>query len=346
MQETKTRADQAGRAGGAPAAAPAPAASAAQAAAETVTFNVRRFDGERSWNQEYTFPRETNTLLGCLTKIREEQDPTLNFTSACRHAICGSCAVQVNGSAFLACETQLDALIDTYETTTLYLEPLNNLPVVRDLVVSFDGLGEKIAKVSGWLCEREGRCNHLQSPEEFHRISKPADCVMCGSCVSECRELAYDDGTYLPPAVMNKAYRFERDSRDGKRGERVLATLQNNLWKCIHCQQCTTKCPKHIPVAEEISYLRRRALEMGETNSEGARHAYSFYNDVKRTGLLNETMLALRTEGVAKTVLTRTPFAIRMVMAGKMNPLHMPKPTRGIEGVRKLYEYSQKVKGE
>ncbi len=309
---------------------------------ESIIFNIKRFDGERTWNQEYRLPRETNTLLGCLVRIREEQDPTLNFTSACRHAICGSCAVQVNGNAYLACETQLDALLETFETTTLYLEPLNNLPVVRDLVVDFDGLGEKVKKVSGWLEERADRCDHMQSQEEFHLISKPADCVLCGSCVSECRELAYDDGTYLPPAVMNKAYRFERDSRDGSRGARVLAALQNNLWKCIHCQQCTTKCPKHIPIAEEISYLRREALRMGEKDSSGARHAYSFYDDVKKTGLLNETMLALRTEGMVKTAANRTPFAIRMVAAGKMNPLHMPKPVAGIESVRKLYEFSRR----
>ncbi len=313
---------------------------------ESVVFNIKRFDGKRSWNQEYVLPRQKDTLLGCLTKIREEQDPTLNFTSACRHAICGSCAVQVNGNAYLACETQLDALLDTFQTDTLYLEPLNNLPVVRDLVVNFDGVGDKMKSVSAWLEESGCRCDHLQSEEDFHLINKPADCILCGSCISECRELAYDDGTYLPPAMMNKAYRFERDSRDGSHGKRVLAALQNNLWKCIHCQQCTTKCPKRIPIAEEISYLRREALRMGQTNSTGARHAYSFYNDVKKTGLLNETMLALRTEGMVKTAVTRTPFAMRMVAAGKMNPLHMPKTVDGIESVRKLYEFSQKLQKE
>jgi succinate dehydrogenase / fumarate reductase, iron-sulfur subunit len=308
-----------------------------------ITFNVRRFDGERTFNQEYVIPYEKNTLLGCLTKIREEQDASLCFTSACRHAICGSCAVQVNGNAYLACETQLDTLLDTFETDELFLEPLNNLPVVRDLVVNFDGISDKMRKVSGWMCPHAGRHDHLQTPEEFHLISKPADCVLCGSCISECRELAYDDGTYLPPAMMNKAYRFERDSRDGNRGERVLAALENNLWKCIHCQQCSTKCPKHIPVAEEISYLRRRALAMGQKKSEGARHAYSFYDDVKRTGMLNETMLALRTEGMVKTAVNRTPFAVRMVAAGKMNPLHMPRPVKGIGDVRRLYEFSAKL---
>ena len=83
-----------------------------------------------------------------------------------------------------------------------------------------------------------------------------------------------------------------------------------------------------------------------ETKSEGARHAFSFYDDVRATGLLNETMLALRTEGLGKTVANRMPFAIRMVAAGKMNPLHAPKPVPGIESVRRLYEFSQKMEKE
>lgn len=312
---------------------------------DQVTFNIKRYDGQRTWNQEYKLPNQTATLLGCLTQIREEQDHTLAFTSNCRAGICGSCAVMVNGSVYLACETQLATLLDTYKTDTLYLEPLNNFPKVRDLVVSFDKLENGLRKIDGWL-EPGDRKDHLQSDADFHKIAKPADCILCGSCVAACREMAYDDGTYLPPAMMNKAYRFERDSRDANHGKRVLAALENNLWKCIHCQQCTTVCPKKIPIAEEISYLRRRAISMGQTNSEGARHALSFFNDTKKTGLLNETMLALRTEGMVKTTLNRTPFAIRMVAAGKMNPLHMPKPIKGIKDVQALYEFAKTVNEE
>lgn len=248
----------------------------------------------------------------------------------------------MNGSAFLACETQLDDLISTYETTEFTLEPLNHFPVVRDLVVSFDEKAEQMKKIEPWMCQHKDRHDHLQSEADFHKYATATDCVLCGVCASECRELAYDDGSYLAPFMLNKAYRFERDSRDGEHGKRVLDALQNNLWKCIHCQQCTTKCPKNIPIGQEISYLRREALRMGQTNSLGARHAYCFYNDVQKTGLLNETQLALKTEGFFKTTANRIPFAMRMVTAGKMNPLHSPKPVKGIEGVRKLYEYAQK----
>lgn len=314
---------------------------------ETITFNVRRFDGERIWNQEYVLDKRVDTLLGYLTRIKEELDPTFSYTAACRHAICGSCAVQVNGNAYLACKTQVDDLLDTFKTDTLFLEPLNNFPVVRDLVVSFDEFGEKLKKIDGWLVEDPKREDHLQSQEDFNLIAQPADCIMCGCCASECREMAYDnDETYLPPAIMNRGYRFERDSRDGEKGKRVLCALENNLWKCIHCQQCTTKCPKHIPVAEEISYLRRRAIAMGETKSMGARHAMCFYHDTRTTGILNEAMLAMKTEGMVKCMKNRIPFTVRMVTSGKMNPLHIQKPVKGIEDVRRLFEYAEKMEKE
>lgn len=318
---------------------------------ETITFNVKRFDGQKTWHQEYKFEREVNTLLGCLNKIREEQDDSLCFTQACRHSICGSCAVQVNGSAFLACETQLDDLIKIYETTYFHLAPLNNFPVVRDLVVSFDEKAEQMKKIKPWMCEKKERTaakDHTQSEADYHKISVPADCVLCGICASECRELSYDDGSYLGPFIMNKGYRFVRDSRDECGTERILGALDNNLWKCIHCNQCSSKCPKGIKTSQEISYMRREALRLGEDDTMGARHAYAFRDDLINTGMLNEAMLAVKTEGLIGTAKKRVPFAVRMVTAGKMNPLHAlgGKPVQGIEGVRRLYEIAQKMEKE
>lgn len=315
---------------------------------ETITFNIKRFDGERTWNQEYRFERGVKTLLGCLNDIRETQDATLCFTQACRHSICGSCAVQVNGSAYLACETQLDELVETFDTTYFYITPLANFPVVRDLVVSFDEKAAKMKAVSPWLCPHANRTGNEQSQEELSRYMGATDCVLCGICASECRELAYAGGSFLDPFILNRAYRFARDSRDGEGEQRVLAALEGNLWKCIHCQQCASKCPKHINVAGEISWLRRAALELGEDKSQGARHAYAFRDDIVKTGKLNEAMLAVKTEGLVGTAKNRIPFAMRMMAAGKMNPLHAlgGKPVHGIEDVQKLYKIATAAKKE
>ena len=317
----------------------------------TITFKFQRFDGEKQWMQSYQLPYEPKkTLLGMMNKIREDQDPTLNFTRACRHAICGSCAVQVNGNAYLACNTQLDEILETYESDEVLLEPLNNFEVIRDLVVKWEPKEEKLRKVKPWIindhdckkdCKPEG---HIQTEEEFHKISAPTDCIMCGVCTSECNQLALNDGDYLDPFVLNRAYRYAVDSRDTSPQEHIDATLENELWKCLHCMQCVSKCPKKIPLTDEIAYLRKQTMEVGQMKNQGAKHAYAFYNDIKNTGKLNETLLPIRTDGLIKTGLTKAGFAMRMVAAGKMNPLHMPKKVDGIEGVRELYKYAQEIR--
>ncbi|MCY7859150.1 succinate dehydrogenase/fumarate reductase iron-sulfur subunit [Bacillus sonorensis] len=308
-----------------------------------IAYRIKRFDGEHMWHQTYTLPYEKgSTILSVLIKIREEYDPTLNFTSACRSAICGSCAIRINGQAFLVCKTPLDDILDMFKTDELLFEPLGHFEVVRDLVVDWEPKFEKMKRVKPWLIPKEEGSKEegfVQSEQDFHRISSSADCILCGVCASECSQLDIHEDGYLDPFILNRAYRFAKDTRDADSKGRIRAALDHSLWKCVHCHECVTKCPKDINLAGEIAELRQMTMKMDETKNLGARHAYAFHDDVKRKGRLNETMLPVKTEGVLNTVKKRVPFAMRMVLKGKMNPLHMPKEVEGIEDVRKIYEY-------
>lgn len=314
---------------------------------ETIFYKIKRFNGSKEWYQEYKLPYEKGkTILWALTKIREEQDPTLNFTSACRHAICGSCAVVVNGSSFLACKTALDEVLDIFKTDHLTFEPLKNFDVIKDLVIAWEPKMERMKVVKPWLIpNKQGNPEKgfKQSEEEFHEIASPTDCILCGVCASECNQLAANQEGYLDPFILNKAYRFAVDSRDGSSKEHIQPVLENDLWKCLHCMQCISNCPKGIPITEQIAYLRKASMEMGEVNNKGARHAYAFHDDVKHKGRLNEITLPIKTEGVVTTVAKRVPFALRMIKKGKINPLHFPKEVEGIKGVRKIYEYAKEA---
>ncbi|RXT07255.1 succinate dehydrogenase/fumarate reductase iron-sulfur subunit [Ammoniphilus sp. CFH 90114] len=312
-----------------------------------ITFTIKRFDGNKDWLQRYDLPYENGkTLLWALTKIREEQDPTLNFTSACRHAICGSCAIRVNGNSFLTCKTALDEILDTFKTDDLKCEPLGNFDVVRDLVIDWKPKLEKMKVVKPWIIPKESgspTTGFKQSEQEFQKIASPTDCILCGICASECTQLAMNQEGYLEPFILNRAYRFAVDSRDGAPEEHIRPVLENDLWKCVHCMQCVSQCPKDINLSAEVAYLRQETMKMGETQNLGARHAYAFHDDVKNKGRLNEMTLPMKTEGVVKTAMKRVPFALRMISKGKINPLHMPKEVEGIAGVRKIYEYAKGV---
>lgn len=227
---------------------------------ESVSVTVKRFDGEKSWNQEYSVPYEKGkTLVWLLTKIREEQDSTLNFTVSCLHAICGACGVKVNGSSYLLCSTPLDEVLTTWQTNELLFEPMANFDVVRDLVIDFIPKFERMKTVSPWLEPADHgslETGFSQSAGEFKKIASAVDCILCGLCTSECEQLHKNDGGYLDPFIFNKAYRFAADSRDNNPIERISAALEGDLWKCVHCMRCTSVCPKEIDIAEEIAYLR------------------------------------------------------------------------------------------
>lgn len=313
-----------------------------------IQFNIQRFDGKKEWYQSYKLPYEKGkTILWSLTTIRETLDPTLVFTSACRHAICGSCAIRINGKSYLTCKTSLDDVLDTFKTDTLTYEPLASFEVIKDLAVAWEPKMKKMEKVKPYMLpSNEGSVEKgfIQSEDDFHKIAAPTDCILCGVCSSECNQLAVNDGTYLDPFILNRAYRFAVDSRDGSPEEHIRPVLENELWKCLHCMQCVSSCPKEIPLADEIAYLRQASIQMGEVNNQGAKHAFAFHDDVYNKGRLNETMLPIKTDGLFKTAATKVPFALRMITKGKINPLHMPKAVEGIKGVKEIYKYAEEVR--
>lgn len=306
-----------------------------------VVYQIQRFDGNKSYVQEYTFTHEPNkTVLWGLTKIKETIDPTLTFVAACRCAVCGACAVRINGQAMLACETALDDVLTRFGDT-LVLEPLNNFKVIRDLVVDWEPKAERLAEVKPWLIPQEkfsAETGCRQTPSEFKKINVQTNCILCGSCASECNKLSADERDFYEPFIYTKAQKFIADSRDTGDLEHLRPALERGLWKCVHCQECITKCPKHVEPAEDISKLRQTSIRMGMTDNPGARHALAFCADLADTGRLNEVKMALRTEGLLKSA-TRFPFALRLMRKGKINPLHAihtQAPVKGIDQVRAI----------
>ncbi len=316
-----------------------------------IVYKVHRFDGQKQFIQEYTFAHEPGkTILWGLQKIKETIDPSLTFVAACRHAVCGACAVRVNGQAVLACETPMDELISRFGDT-LTLAPIANFKVIRDLVVDWEPKVERLKKVKPWLIPKDEFSETTgcrQSAAEFKKIQQQSDCILCGACASECNKLSVDNSDFLEPFIFTKAQKFVADSRDKAAKEHLQAAMDNGLWKCVHCQECVTKCLKHVEPAEDISKLRQASIRMGLTDNLGARHAIAFATDLNDTGRLNEAKMAVRTEGLLKSA-TRFPFALRLMSKGKLNPLHVisgEAPIAGIEQVRAILKAAKEADKE
>ncbi len=301
---------------------------------------IRRFDPEtvdESFLQAFNVDLPQNaTILDALIKIKEEQDGTISFRKSCRSAICGSCAVTVNGVAVLACNSQFKSI--SWVEGDVIIEPLGNLPVLKDLIVRFYPFWHEVEKTIPWLepKEEKGEKENIVSAEDVAIIDESANCIMCGCCFGDCTIRETDDN-FMGPAALAKAWRFVGDTRDAIKTERLeLLSKACNAWDCTRCNLCIDRCPKGVRPLDQIVRIRQEAMKAGIKDNKGARHALAFQSDIKNHGKLNETTMPLKTVGIIRS-LGMIPMALRMQMKGKV-PFPIQKDIEGIKEVKKIYK--------
>ncbi len=232
------------------------------------TFRIRRFnpsDALDSYDEDFTLEvAEGVTVLEALLRIQAEQDGSLSFRYACRGAVCGSCAMVVNGAVALACRTQVHAA----GSDTITIGPLPNLNVVKDLVVDMDFFLRKLTPVRPWLDpagpdpERE----RLVDPDEWKEPEPYTNCILCASCHGVC-PVTERDPRYLGPAALAKHYRFLADPRDGADDARLgFVDGDHGVWGCDTVWSCVKVCPKRVPPTKGILATRARIRPIEDKN--------------------------------------------------------------------------------
>lgn len=283
-----------------------------------VKFNIQRFDTEKagdkqSWVQSYEIDvKPTTTVLDALIQIREQYDGTLSLRCSCRASICGSCGMRVNGKARLTCKTRVESLLD--DTKELTVEPMGNHTVIKDLVVELNDFFQPLERITPFMqpdkLPEQGE--FIASNESMASILTAMNCIMCGSCVSDCTVLEVDK-KFLGPAVLAKAWRFVNDPRDDATSERLqkLNDEHGGIWDCTRCLQCVEVCPKEVAPMERIMELREAAIADNNRNTAGYRHTESFNKSVKKHGRLDEARLALESAGF-----TNIPRLVELALVG------------------------------
>jgi len=231
-------------------------------AVTAVTLKVFRFDPEKDKTSRYdTFQvpvKPGMSVLETLFEVLDKQDSSLAFRYACRGAVCGSCAMYINGSYRLACETQLSMI----GTTEITVGPLPHLPVIRDLVVDMVPFFEKYERVMPYLQTKNDPKDkeRLQSPKQRKLINEAVDCILCSSCYSAC-PITWTHKEYLGPSALTKANRFVVDSRDEATAERLkVVSGEDGIWRCHTIFNCVEACPKKINQTDAIETLRRKTM--------------------------------------------------------------------------------------
>jgi succinate dehydrogenase/fumarate reductase iron-sulfur protein len=231
---------------------------------KTVTFKIQRYNPEQKKHYQSIFKvpvRKGITLLDGLLYIQDNLDDTLAFRHSCRMGICGSCAIIVNGKPMLACYTQILHL-DSVELT---LEPLQNMPIIKDLIVDIQPFFNHYKEIKNTLIKPKEAFNQpkefTQKPAELKKYWDLSLCIKCSICYSACP--AAIDQKFLGPSAYTTNYRFISDTRDEGQAER-LKPISDNLWLCTSCNSCTMFCPKEIECSSSIVDERELLVETGD----------------------------------------------------------------------------------
>jgi succinate dehydrogenase / fumarate reductase iron-sulfur subunit len=340
-------------------------------------LKIRRFDpksGEAAYWDEHSVDLDgRQSVLDAILKVRDDVDGSISIRCSCQQAICGSCGVRMNGKPGLACNTHLEEAAarkhgagrndsengGTTPAGVIEVEPMGNMPVIKDLIVDMDAVHwKKIQRVTPYLINKEPvpEREYIVPHENMVDVTQTMACIQCGACVSDCLSMEIDP-LFAGPAALAKAYRFVGDPRDAEHHERLLdlSEDEHGIYDCTHCFNCIDACPKGVDPMSQIMRLRRRAGsdEKIVDRNNGHRHEDAFVTLVRDYGLLNEAELLPRSYGgnswfgkfhpaAGKELLSSIGTVITGVMRGKMSPkialFGHKLPKQDLDALKKIYD--------
>ncbi len=204
------------------------------------------------------------TLFIALNEIREKQDPSLNFDFVCRAGICGSCGMVIDGRPGLACRTLTKNL-----GTSITLAPLPVFELIADLSVNTGKWMRAMSeRLQTWvhMKEKEADLTRLEArmePELAQRIYELDRCIECGCCVAGCGT-ARMRADFVGAVGLNKIARFRLDPRDTRSDDDYYELVgdDDGVFGCMSLLACHDVCPKQLPLATQIAFVRRKMAGM------------------------------------------------------------------------------------
>ncbi len=314
-------------------------------------FSVFRFNSETDYLPYYDkFEIEVKpgeVVLDILNRIKWEHDGSFSYRRSCRHGICGSCAVKVNGKATLACKDRVSDLVEIFGEE-LIIEPQDKSRAIKDMVIDKGTFWKKYDSVKPYLVadiNEAPEAENLVSPEDAEKIDEADYCIQCGNCYYSCPAVEVNED-YIGPSALALAYRFNADVRDGAKKDRLetLNEIGPGIWNCVKCFECAEACPKELDPIGKITRLHLQTFEEDMAKDNVAvRHAVGFKPSIEKHGLLDEGELVRYSEGNIG-VLKHVPVAIKMFKKGKIvMPWNMPQ-SKNLDEIKTLVKSASTAK--
>ena len=228
---------------------------------QQLRVRVWRGDAARGAFEDFSVPQQpSQTVLDVVTWIQRHLDSSLSYRFACRVGMCGSCAMMVNGVPRWTCRTHVDKVLDDGALT---IEPLRNLPVIKDLACDMSEFFDKWQRAEGEFVGDDNRDQVVAriSPDSAERRAASAaiECINCAICYAACDVVAWKP-EYLGPAALNRAWSLQNDDRDTRFVERLQAVSSDGGCQSCHSQQgCAAHCPNEFNPTASIAGLKRTA---------------------------------------------------------------------------------------
>ncbi len=220
----------------------------------TIAIECLRYDPEhdaapRMQRYEVPFTDDMSVLQG-LQYIKDHLDGSLTFRWSCRMAICGSCGAMLNGEPRLGCEN----FLRDYYPGPLLVEPLNHFPIVRDLAIDQGDFLRKLASVKPYVIgEAPAKGTYHQTPRQMEEYYQYSQCINCLLCYAACPQYGLND-KFTGPAALALLHRYNADSRDQGKGERMpVVNQEDGVWGCTLVGYCSEVCPKGVDPARAVN---------------------------------------------------------------------------------------------
>ena len=235
-----------------------------EGATRLAEYRIYRFDPDDGRNPRMdTFFVDTGDcgpmVLDALLWIKNKVDPTLTLRRSCREGICGSCAMNIDGTNTLACTKAIGEIEDD-----VAIYPLPHMPVVKDLVPDLTHFYAQHRSIEPWL-QTESPTPEKEWPqakEDREKLDGLYECILCACCSTACPSYWWNSDRFLGPAALLQAYRWVADSRDEQTGER-LDNLEDpfRIYRCHTILNCATVCPKGLNPGKAIAELKKKMVE-------------------------------------------------------------------------------------
>lgn len=226
-------------------------------------FKIYRYNPEtdkKPYMREYILDDVTDDMMlrDALLQIKQ-QDESLSFRHSCGEGVCGSDAINVNGTNALACKVPVNDLKQPVE-----VRPVPGMPVIRDLVVDMTQFYQHYRKVKPYLIVKDPvpEVEFKQTPEQRDKLDGLYECILCGCCTTSCPSFWWNPDKFRGPAALLQAYRFLADSRDQATEER-LEELDGpyRMFRCHTIMNCVNVCPKGLNPTDAIHKIKKMMVK-------------------------------------------------------------------------------------